>query len=111
MTSKAQDIKGDRREGFFTSESASGLVRGYLCPIRHKHISRSYPFSGDVGAEDPGIQEERSRFQRKSLWVHVTFCSDDTRGPSWRITPLTSETVARIFRQMAIYRWFNGRGR
>jgi len=27
MTSKTQDIKGGRRRGFFTSESASGLVQ------------------------------------------------------------------------------------
>ena len=36
MTSKAQDIKGGCREGFVTSESASGLVQCRLFRARNK---------------------------------------------------------------------------
>ena len=36
MTRKAQRIEGGCREGFFTSESASGLVQCTLCQHRHK---------------------------------------------------------------------------
>ena len=31
------------REGFFTSESASGLVQTCLCRARDKYVSRTYP--------------------------------------------------------------------
>lgn len=57
MTSKAQDIKGGRREGFFTSESASGLVQTCLCRIGHKPVSRTFPHTVSrlVRATLPGI--------------------------------------------------------
>jgi hypothetical protein len=47
VTSLTQSIKGGCREGFFTSESASGLVQELLSPVFYHGVRvRIYPALG-----------------------------------------------------------------